>query len=117
MLILINLAFGFASGGRIDNAAHIGGLLPGIWLGALVLPTGVPTLSSLWHRPASAPVAGGVRMPGAGRTGAPAYVTVVGIAVVAVIVAAGLYVGTEARRSRTGAVSFDPAHAFLIRPV
>ena len=34
VLILINLAFGFASAGMIDNAAHIGGLLGGLWLGA-----------------------------------------------------------------------------------
>ena len=52
MLILINLVFGLASGGRIDNAAHLGGLVAGLWLGALILPSGVPTLSSLWHRPA-----------------------------------------------------------------
>jgi membrane associated rhomboid family serine protease len=107
MLILINLAFGFASGGAIDNAAHIGGLVTGVWLGALVLPTGVPTLSSLWHRPAAGPVAGGVRMPGAGRAGTPSYVAVLGIGVVAVVVAAGIVVGTEARHGGSGGVDPD----------
>ena len=49
MLVVINIVFGFASGGGIDNAAHLGGLAAGLWLGALVPPTGVPTLSSLWQ--------------------------------------------------------------------
>ena len=40
VLILINIVFGFASGGSIDNAAHLGGLAAGVWLGALVPPTG-----------------------------------------------------------------------------
>ena len=51
VLVVINIAFGLASGGGIDNAAHLGGLAAGLWLGALVPPTGVPTLSSLWNRP------------------------------------------------------------------
>ena len=50
VLIIINIVFGFASGGQIDNAAHLGGLAAGLWLGALVPPTKVPTLSSLWQR-------------------------------------------------------------------
>jgi membrane associated rhomboid family serine protease len=93
MLILINLGLGFASGGRIDNAAHIGGLVAGLWLGALIVPGGVPTLSSLWHRPGSATA------PGATRAGAPAVMVVVGVGVVAFVVAAGIAVGTAQRRS------------------
>src|SRR5205814_2354758 len=31
-IIILNLAIGFASGGTIDNSAHIGGLLAGMWL-------------------------------------------------------------------------------------
>ena len=49
-LVVINIVFGFASGGTIDNAAHLGGLAAGLWIGALVPPTGVPTMSSLWQR-------------------------------------------------------------------
>ncbi len=100
MLILINLAFGFASGGSIDNAAHIGGLVAGLWLGALVLPTGVPTLSSLWQRPSLSPT------PNRGQPGgpAPAYMAVIGVGVVAIVVAAGIAIGTAERQARTGSL-------------
>jgi membrane associated rhomboid family serine protease len=43
-LIVINLAYGFGIGGflggQIDNAAHVGGLLAGAWLGFAVAPRG-----------------------------------------------------------------------------
>ncbi|HSL97774.1 MAG TPA: rhomboid family intramembrane serine protease [Candidatus Deferrimicrobiaceae bacterium] len=50
-LVVINLVFGFAVGGMIDNSAHIGGLLAGLWLGFLVPPGKVPTLRSAWQHP------------------------------------------------------------------
>jgi membrane associated rhomboid family serine protease len=53
--ILINLAFGFAAGGGIDNAAHIGGLVSGMWLGFVVPPGKVPTLRSAWQNPRGQP--------------------------------------------------------------
>jgi rhomboid protease GluP len=92
VLVVINIAFGFASGSRIDNAAHLGGLAAGLWLGALIPPTGVPTLSSLWHRPGEPRV-------GAATSTAPGYVVVLGLGVVGIVVAAGLVVGTDARAS------------------
>jgi hypothetical protein len=96
MLILINLVFGFASGGRIDNAAHIGGLVAGLWLGALIVPSGVPTLSSLWNRPSGTPLnAAAAARPAS----SPAYMSVLGIGVVAVVVAAGIAIGTADRRT------------------
>jgi membrane associated rhomboid family serine protease len=53
MVVLINLVFGFAAGGgAIDNAAHIGGLISGLWLGLVVPPGRVPTLRSFWQQPA-----------------------------------------------------------------
>lgn len=90
MLVVINIVFGFASGGNIDNAAHLGGLAAGLWLGALVPPTRVPTLSSLWHKPGEA-------RTGAGRSSAPGYVIVLGLAVIGIVVVAGIAVGTSAR--------------------
>ncbi len=53
VLIVINLVIGFGIGGvaSIDNAAHIGGLLAGAWLGVLVVaPRGAQTLRSLWQQ-------------------------------------------------------------------
>lgn len=50
MLIVINLVFGFTLSGAIDNAAHVGGLISGAWLGYVVAPRGAATLSSLWQR-------------------------------------------------------------------
>ncbi len=49
--IVINLGFGFLAGGTIDNAAHIGGLISGMWLGFVVPPGKVPTLRSAWQNP------------------------------------------------------------------
>ncbi len=52
MLIVINLVIGFGIGSvaSIDNAAHVGGLLAGAWLGFVVVPRGTATLRSLWQR-------------------------------------------------------------------
>lgn len=55
--VIINLAFGFLAGGLIDNAAHIGGLVAGLWLGYLVPPGAVPTLRSAWQSPRGEPAA------------------------------------------------------------
>ena len=60
MLVILNLAIGFFSAGTIDNAAHIGGLISGIWLGIVVPPGKVPTLRSAWQHPNGDP---GVRSP------------------------------------------------------
>jgi membrane associated rhomboid family serine protease len=54
ILIVINLAFGFTAGGRIDNAAHVGGLLAGAWLGVVIVPRGA-TLRSFWTRAPGGP--------------------------------------------------------------
>jgi membrane associated rhomboid family serine protease len=51
MFALINLVFGFLAGGMIDNAAHVGGLIAGLWLGFVVPPGKVPTLRSAWQHP------------------------------------------------------------------
>lgn len=54
MFVIINLVFGFVSqagGFNIDNAAHIGGLLTGLWLGFVVPPGKAPTLRSAVQHP------------------------------------------------------------------
>jgi membrane associated rhomboid family serine protease len=60
MLVVLNLVIGFAVPG-IDNAAHIGGLISGLWLGFLVPPGKVPTLRSAWQHPTGS-AAGGTAM-------------------------------------------------------
>jgi len=50
-LIILNLFIGLTFGaGTIDNFAHIGGLLAGGWLAAVLVPGGVPTLAGGWVR-------------------------------------------------------------------
>ncbi len=51
ILIAVNLVIGFAGAIAIDNAAHIGGLLVGLWIGFVVPPRGAATLASFWQRP------------------------------------------------------------------
>jgi len=63
MFVIINLAFGFLTsvgGFNIDNAAHIGGLLTGLWLGFVVPPGRVPSLRSAFQHPSGEPA---VRSP------------------------------------------------------
>jgi membrane associated rhomboid family serine protease len=90
VLIVINLAFGFASGGQIDNAAHIGGLLGGLWLGAMVPPTKVPTLSSWWRRAGPSGTMDRVAHP-------PAFIPVLAVGVLAGAVVVGVVYGTNER--------------------
>jgi membrane associated rhomboid family serine protease len=55
-LIIFNLVYDFTLGaGSIDNFAHIGGLLAGAWLGAVLVPRGVPKLASGWVRTSGLP--------------------------------------------------------------
>ena len=85
MFVLINLAFGLFStglGGNIDNAAHIGGLIAGLWLGFVVPPGKVPTLRSAWQRPTGEQAA--MRSP---------LLVAAGVIGLAGVVAAGLAVG------------------------
>ena len=65
MLIAVNLVIGFTVP-AIDNAAHIGGLVAGAWLGLVIVPRGATTLASLWSRPAARPATPGAT--GSGRS-------------------------------------------------
>jgi hypothetical protein len=54
ILIVLNLVIGFSGFLNVDNYAHVGGLLAGLWL-AFVLPPGqVQTLASVWQAPRGA---------------------------------------------------------------
>jgi membrane associated rhomboid family serine protease len=93
-LIVINLAFGFLAGGLIDNSAHIGGLLCGLWLGFLFVPGRVMTLRNLWQRPGD-------------MAGVNALLPTIGVAALVGVLAVGVVVGTatwHSRRSGTASV-------------
>jgi membrane associated rhomboid family serine protease len=54
VLIVLNLVIGLTGLINVDNFAHVGGLLAGLWL-ALILPPGqVQTLGSAWQAPRGA---------------------------------------------------------------
>jgi rhomboid protease GluP len=85
MFVIINLVFGFlsaAGGVRIDNAAHVGGLIAGLWLGFVVPPGKTPTLRSTWQRPA-----------GEKRNERSPLLVAAGVIALVGLVAAGLAVG------------------------
>ena len=97
MLIVLNLLLGFAFGARVDNAAHVGGLLAGLWLGVLIVPGRVSTMRSMWQRPAGAGAPAGTS-PG----GPPFFVPALGVAALVVVIAVGLVVGTAQYRGSAG---------------
>jgi len=88
MLVLLNILIGFAIPG-IDNAAHIGGLITGLWLGAMLPPTRVQTLDSLWQRTRETALGQLARVPWA--------IPTVALGLVVIVVVAGLIVGTPIR--------------------
>ena len=85
MFVIINLIFGFVSeagGLRVDNAAHVGGLIAGLWLGFVVPPGKAPSLRSTAQRPA-----------GEKRSERPPLLVAAGVIALVGVVAAGLAAG------------------------
>ena len=100
-LIVINLVIGFglAGGGvGIDNAAHIGGLLAGAWLG-LTIPPRATTLATAFTRPGEAPASAGPRGVLIQLAAVFALVAVIGV---------GVAFGTS---QRTGPLELGPLAA------
>jgi membrane associated rhomboid family serine protease len=90
-LIVFNLIFGFTFGaGSIDNFAHLGGLLAGGWLGLVLVPRGVPTLSSGWVR------TNGLPLPTDPRT--TAWLRVLAVAALLALCALGVILGSDPAR-------------------
>ncbi|MEO7229446.1 MAG: rhomboid family intramembrane serine protease [Candidatus Limnocylindrales bacterium] len=110
VLILVNIMFGLASGGRIDNAAHLGGLIAGLWLGAWLRPSEVATMSAGWTVPdrasGAAAWAGG---PAANptRQGTARLLMALVLAAVVVVLVVGVAFGTAVRSDGPGRQTAD----------
>jgi membrane associated rhomboid family serine protease len=83
-LIAINLVFDLFAG-YIDIAAHVGGLLAGLWLGWLLAPARVTTLASNWQR------------PGGQAADRPPALRWLGVGALVVVLVVGVAVGTSDR--------------------
>jgi membrane associated rhomboid family serine protease len=97
VLILFNLALGLGLGSFIDNAAHIGGLLAGGWLGLIIRPRGMPTRSRLWQRApgeTGGPAAEGIASEPRLRPVTELLITLLGIGILVGVLAIGVAFGT-----------------------
>src|SRR5664279_489731 len=83
ILIVLNLVIGLTGILPVDNFAHVGGLLAGLWLAILLPPGQVQTLGSVWQAPRG------------GRSRAQTLaIRVGGVAVLIAVVAAVIALGT-----------------------
>jgi len=84
ILIVLNLVIGFSGLLNVDNYAHVGGLLAGLWLGFILPPGQVATLASMWHT------------PGGGRPSVQtALLRVGGVAALVAVILIGVAMGTS----------------------
>ncbi len=102
-LVVLNLVIGFgfdALGAGIDNAAHVGGLLAGLWLG-FVLPPIRSTLALYWQQPAAPGAPGAATATGRAVAAADrrlvGLVRLLGVAAVAVVVVGAVVLGGAVR--------------------
>jgi rhomboid protease GluP len=112
-LIVLNLIIGFGFngiGGNIDNFAHLGGLLAGLWLGFLLKPGNVATTSSFWQRP------GGVGASTAAGSVTPNGLRVLGVLALVVAIAVGVSVGTQERKRAASSNEVSTAAWMVGRP-
>jgi membrane associated rhomboid family serine protease len=84
-IVLINLILGFVIP-NIDNLAHVGGLVTGLWLGFVVRPSRVRTLPGMWEQAGDAGLLE--------RRVFPA----IGLVVLVTLLVAGILLGTLERR-------------------
>jgi membrane associated rhomboid family serine protease len=83
-ILLINVVFGIAAAGYIDNFAHAGGFVAGALLGIAFVPGRVPTMRSMWQAGSTGQLAGGFIGSPFGR--AAALLVLVGVMLVAAVV-------------------------------
>jgi len=76
-ILLINIVFGIAAAGYIDNFAHAGGFITGALLGIAFVPGKVATIRSMWQAGASGQLASGFIGSAFGR--AAALLVLVGV--------------------------------------
>ena len=86
MLLVINLAFGFAVGPQIDNFAHIGGLATGALLGLAFVPGRARTLRSFWTSASGGTV---------GADGLQTIIPIVALLILAVAFVFGYMIGVN----------------------
>ncbi len=94
IIIAFNLALGFGLGAgfgvNIDNAAHVGGLLAGAWLGFAIVPRGVATLASFWQKPSVAAGGAGTSGPAVDGGGPVGLLRAAALLIPVVVVGVGL---------------------------
>jgi rhomboid protease GluP len=95
-LIVLNLIIGFGAVGigiNIDNNAHVGGLLAGLWLGFVLVPRNVRTLRDLWQVPPDAPAA-----PSAASGRLAIAVRLLAVAALVTVLLVGIALGSNGSR-------------------
>lgn len=94
MLIVLNLVIGVTIP-RIDNAAHIGGLIAGCWLGYVLVPRGATTLRSMWNTAAATArnSAGGMMAPRGDAFDPTRLLRLLGVAALFAVIAVGVIIG------------------------